>query len=428
MRCALTDASGNFELRGFRSGGYVARAVPTDPEYLPTEVVPIQLAVSEVKQFAPVLNRKGRLVVTVSAPDDVTGSVGLANGVTVEIVPYDPALPVPPDFPTPPLQTKVTGADPLLDNQAGTVMFTGLPDGRYDIRVSGGPRNLAGRAQSTPVGINQETPAAVIAAPTYPAVVGRVMTVVDGVVQPLANATVRLSGTVTVGTSNGLLPGSAMLTTDANGCYAVVSTADADAVPTSAECPAGVSGPARGGMVYRIELFGLVFEFAANLAVRTVDVVVTDQTIPPRTQPFQAVGLVAAEPPQPGGSYTIGTLTIAAQPVALGSWAVRDRFRPARSGRHRRRRDRDPATGGVGQRDGDPPRQRSPVGQGRPARCRGCADPGPVPAARGRTGLPGRRTPTCGAGSASPAGCCRSAPSTRPARRPRRSHRVTRTH
>ena len=86
---------------------------------------------------------------------------------------------------------------------------------------------------------------------TYGAVVGRVLTVVDGVAQPLGGATVQITGSVSVGNSNGLLPGSATVTTDANGCYAILSLEQFNAglQPTSAECTTGVSGTGCAAMV-----------------------------------------------------------------------------------------------------------------------------------------------------------------------------------
>ena len=306
VRCAVTDASGNYEMRGLNGRGYDVRALPTDPEYLPTDPLSIQVAVSEVKQFAPVLNRKGRLAVTIYAPDEVTGTPATVGGIAVQIgVPNgDPNT-----FP-PVLATVVTDG-------SGLALFTGLADGLYDIRLApDNDRALTGRITSDPVAINQVTPATLVGTPTFDAIVGRIVTTVDGVEVALPNATVRVTGT---GDFSGLsgLPAIAQLTTDANGCYAIVSIRASTSTPTSAECPTPVTGSARGTMQLTF------LPIPANLSFRTVDVAVSDDLVPPRTYTYQAPGTVVDVPVAPSTSYTIQKFNLTAQPVPFGTWSLR---------------------------------------------------------------------------------------------------------
>ena len=345
VRCALTDANGNYDLRGFRSGGYVVRALPTDPDFIPTDPVQLQLAVSEEKQYSPRLDRKAHLTVTVLVPDehdrrDATHGAG-DIAVAIALVGRVPKMPA----------DQATGP---TGGHGGTVMFTALP-----AALRHGDPAAAGADRADPVGDAVDQPGRRRSGHRHgdlPAVVGRVLTVVDGVAQPLGRATVQVTGTVTVGDSNGLLPGTATVTTDANGCYAILSMeVQRRLLPTSAECTTGVSGPAPATWSSRCSASSPSRRSRGADRRTSPSPIRRCRPVPSRSRP-SARSPHRRSPRRPATRCRRSPSL--AQPVPLGEWVRADRLRHAWTGRHRRIGRRHSQAGRRRQCDGGARRRR----------------------------------------------------------------------
>lgn len=116
-RCAVT-VKGAYEMRGFSAGGYDLSAIPTDPEYLNSAALPLQMDRGAAIRYEPVLNRKPRLQITVLYPDDITGTLTPVVGVGISLTDSTGAA----------VEVPSGGA---LTNGDGNILLTQLAEGIY---------------------------------------------------------------------------------------------------------------------------------------------------------------------------------------------------------------------------------------------------------------------------------------------------------
>ncbi len=229
--CGLTSmggsgqgAAGTYQIRGLTHGRYQILVIAQDPEYRYVVGAPpiVQIDVGGDGQFDAVLDRLGRVQLTVLVANRTSGALAPATDATVTIARAPSGKP--------------RSAGTIAPKDNGILTITGL-DGSYEVTATANGASDSG--QPDPVGLNQTVPLTlVIAAPVGP-LVGRVTTTgMDN--QPIALVGAQVTITGTVGYDNGIARnGSAVVTTDHNGCYAVLPRGwAADAVPlTSSVCP-----------------------------------------------------------------------------------------------------------------------------------------------------------------------------------------------
>jgi hypothetical protein len=211
--CGLTStgaagqgAAGTYQVRGLKHGRYQMLVIAQDPEYRYVVSDPpiIELELGGDGQFNAVLDRLGRVQLTVFDADRQSGALSAAKGAALTVKDLGTG------------KTRSAGAAAA----DGTATITGL-NGNYIVSATLGDTTAS--AGSGPVGLNQTVSLTlVIAAPVGP-VVGRVTTN-NGLTSdpvPVSGAVVTISGTIGY---NGSTPvsGSVNVTTDAHGCYAIV--------------------------------------------------------------------------------------------------------------------------------------------------------------------------------------------------------------
>lgn len=235
--CVLTDADGGYQVRGLVHGGYQVLVFPQDPEYRAVKPLAAQLDLASDFRYDPVLDRIGRVSVTVLSPDLTTLALDPAAGITVNLT----------DSAGAPIGVPLgggaarTGAD-------GTLTLTQVT-GVIDV-VALSPAGNATTAQLT-VADNQTVSTTLVLSDPVGAVVGHVAVSVDGQARDVRGAVVTVSGVVGF---NGRTPvsGSVTVTTDAHGCYAILPvgwpTVGAPAL-TGGDCHSVVSDPAAIGVM-----------------------------------------------------------------------------------------------------------------------------------------------------------------------------------
>jgi hypothetical protein len=289
--CAVVDPTkGTYSIPGLTHGGYQVRIIPTDPEYLPTEPVSVLLGFGDDATVNAVLDRLGRLTVTTLSPDLSTGALRPAEGTEITLVPRadaDPGLRV----------SGTTGAD-------GTFTATGLR-GEYQLNASGS----AGTASvpSPVVGLNQTLASTLVLTRPIGPVVGRVTTTFDGDTVAVNDATVTITGT-TGFTGSTPVSGVATMTTDDNGCFAIVPVGWDPAKPVkSADCPTVAASAIAIAQTNGKD---------SSLVTRQVTVAVGQADT--RTESYQATGVLVSEPDD-AGMRTLATILVSAQPSPFGT-------------------------------------------------------------------------------------------------------------
>jgi len=215
--CAVADSNGHYEIDSVPHGSYDVYVEPTDTEYLPAPPVPETVASGEVRTYDASIHRLGRLAVTVLKPD-ANGTPVAAAGETVTISPG-----------TTPAATTDSG---------GLATLTGLAAGVYNaLAVDSGNPLLKGNMVVS-VGLDQTISTTVVLTEQVGTVRGRLVYKVDNAAQPVAGASIVLTG---VAGYFGTFPikFAGLVTTDSNGCFAIT--------PTGTPPPAsGGSGPCDG--------------------------------------------------------------------------------------------------------------------------------------------------------------------------------------
>ncbi len=225
MGGAAEAPAGTYSIRGLTHGSYQLTVIAQDPEYryVITNLPTVQIALGGDGQFNAVLDRLGRVQLTVRQVDQGTGQLNPAANAAITI-------------------TDATGhARPAGDTAAdGSALITGL-NGSYTVTVVG----TGGRASASTgaVGLNQTVALAMTLSQSVGPFVGRITTTgIDGSAIGLTGATVTVTGTVDYSGATAV-GGTATVTTDSHGCYAIVPadyTLPTGATLTSADCPSPV--------------------------------------------------------------------------------------------------------------------------------------------------------------------------------------------
>jgi hypothetical protein len=234
--CGLTSmggsgqaAAGTYQVRGLTHGRYQILVIPQDREfrYVVSSPPIVELDLGGDGQFNAVLDRLGRVQLTVYLADRQSGALSPAKAVPLTVTDSS---------------NHTRSAGVTLDD--GTATITGL-NGSYTVAATANDTTAA--AGSGPVGLNQTVNMTlVIAAPVGP-VVGRVTTNngLSSTPAPVVGATVTITGVVGYDGSTPI-SGSATVITDANGCYAIVPagwTSSGTAL-TTPDCPDAVADAA----------------------------------------------------------------------------------------------------------------------------------------------------------------------------------------
>jgi hypothetical protein len=213
VQCGVTStgaagqgAAGTYQIRGMVHGNYQVFVIAQDPEYRYVVNSPpiVDIDLGGDGQFDAVLDRLGRVQLTVYNANRQSGALSAAAGAALSVT----------DLKT---HKRTPEGNTAAD---GTATITGL-NGTYQVSATVGQTTAS--ASSGAVGLNQTVSLTlVIAAPVGP-VVGRIITN-DGLSSdpvPVVNAKVTITGTIGF---NGSTPvsGSVDVTTDAQGCYAIV--------------------------------------------------------------------------------------------------------------------------------------------------------------------------------------------------------------
>lgn len=222
VRCGLVQVDGTYQVRGLTHGGYTVVVIPTDPEYIAPAPFDLTIDLGSDGRYDPLLDRLGRIAVTVRQPDLATAALGPAAGATVAAVLGSTSTSAPP-----------TDAD-------GTTTVIALTPGTYRVDASGD----AGTASTDNVFVqlNQTIDVNLVLIKPLGTVVGRVVTN-DGVSpQPVSVPAAPVTITGVIGYT-GLAPvfGAVTLTTDINGCFAVLPTSTTPKPGGFGPCPQGIS-------------------------------------------------------------------------------------------------------------------------------------------------------------------------------------------
>jgi hypothetical protein len=298
--CSLVAADGTYSVVGLTHGSYLLSVLPTDPEFQRPPAFAIQLPLGSDFRYDPVINRFGRLTVTVDTPDPITGDLKPLPNATV---------------------TAVNAAgDTVATATSGTfgdALLTGL-DGTYVIRAVDPNTQPSPVAEKSGVqlGLNSDEQLTLVPVTDVGPFVGRVTVVVDGVESPVPNAKVAISRAI-IG-FDGAAPqfGSVEVSTDENGCYAVVP---AGFVPGSVDlrspdCPT----PVVPGVPPRPETIKPILDpsnHPASLVARPVVIKVSG----PLIQDFDPVGTVAVKGAAADPVKTLDKITVTAAPVPIGA-------------------------------------------------------------------------------------------------------------
>ena len=302
--CTVVGSDGKYQLIGLTQGAYRITMIPTDPEYLPTTPVTVRLDFGDDAVVNGVLDRLGRLEVSVLTPDLNTAALRPAPGATVRLTPEEGA----PDARPP---TGTTDED-------GVFATTGLR-GTYRVTASGGGGTAT--VSSGAIALNQT--AAVTAVLTAPIgiVVGRVSTTVDGSTVPVSGAVVTIQG-ITGFTGTAPEMGTVAVTADDNGCFAIVPAAWTPAdgpTPDGGGCPTIGAGQAPGpdGSPPAI---GKVTHGSSTASLVALPVDISVARADSRTEAYQAADVLISAPRVGEPEFRdLPAILLTAQPSAFGA-------------------------------------------------------------------------------------------------------------
>ncbi len=228
IRCGLIQPDGTYQVRGLVHGTYTVVVLPTDPEYIEPTPFSVSIELGSDGRYDPILDRLGRISVTVRQPDPNTGDLAPADAATVQAV-----------------QGSTVVASATTDAN-GAALLTALPSGTYRVQASGGGANAS--ADDEVVQLNQTLDLGLVIIKPLGTIVGRVVTT-DGVAAdgvPVPNATTAVTGIVGYTGTTSIL-GTATVITDDNGCFAIVPSQVAGPVTGSTDLCPTISDPASIG-------------------------------------------------------------------------------------------------------------------------------------------------------------------------------------
>lgn len=284
--CSFIGINGSYEINRLTAGAYtVFVRPPADEEYLPPEPGSVALVPGSSRRFDAVLDRLGRLNVTVMRSDGTSALVP-AVGASVETNPASVLA-------TPTPDTDVNGLTQVI----------GLPQGDYQVTATG--ISTGTLPNPVTVGLNQEVSVQIVLTLPVAKVTGTVVTqLIAGEQTPVGGAVVTVTGTTRF---NGLTPvrETASAVTPVEGAFTICTDGGA--------CPEEVTSP--------------LSTMVLPLVQPRVDVTVTA----PGFQPFSAVDVptsaLATITVSPAGVAFSGNLTFV---PGLDATALADAVRNVR--------------------------------------------------------------------------------------------------
>lgn len=201
--CEVVGAQDSYSL-ALQSGSYgVFVLVPSGSNYLPPSPAQFQLIAGDTQRFDVTLNRYGEEDLAVYQPGASGNPVAVPVGTTVTCAPVASC------------KTASTTTD-----SSGLAVFKGLsPSVAYTFAATVGANSA--QLSNVVVDLNQVLTSSLVVAGETSFVVGRVVTKVNGVAQPVPNAQVTMQA---VSAYNGSIAvtKSVTVTADNNGCFAII--------------------------------------------------------------------------------------------------------------------------------------------------------------------------------------------------------------
>ncbi len=221
IRCGLIQEDGTYQVRGLTHGGYTVVVLPTDPEYIEPAPFSLTIELGSDGRYDPVLDRLGRISVTVRQPDPKTGELVFVTGAIVQAVQGSTVV--------------ATGTS----DANGAALLTTLPSGSY--RVQASKDGASAEVNDQVVQLNHTIVASLAIIKPLGVITARVLTT-DGISNavPVVGATISVTGIVGY---QDLQPvqGTATLVTDANGCIAITPVESTDPVAPPGACPTTIN-------------------------------------------------------------------------------------------------------------------------------------------------------------------------------------------
>ncbi len=321
-RCAVVQEDGTYEIRGLSAGGYTVVVLPSDTEYIPPAPFDIQLELGSDASYDPILDRLGRIAVSVLAPDEVTAELAPNAGAEVTATGGDGPPPA------------------ATSDKDGQALLIGLI-GSYTVQASGTP----GSAEVTAVAVqlNQTVNLTMVLTRPIGSVVGRIVTN-DGGPEPVGvgGVTVRITGLIGYSGASPI-SGFADLVTNRDGCFVILPTADTPLpVGTVNGCTFpqrdGSSGTINSGALIARPVSVFVPETDKTQAPLTATVVIegsTDVKILPvitvLPKPSPTTGLTLTSNPATGPPSPLrapATITVLTTPPGSGQVGITESITP----------------------------------------------------------------------------------------------------
>ena len=234
---APVDSAGNYAMVLPEHGTYSVEVVaPATSEYRSIAPIPISFGLGEVRRYDATIHRYGRIVVTVLAPDPVTGQLAARPGALVAVTAADG---------TPAVDVRGNPVGSVRSDATGVALVTLLGPGLYRVQVQGGSQ-AAVPTDGLPVADDQSPTITVVLTNAVTQVVGRVVSQVS--LNPtgttgntgIQGAAVTISGTVGYHDSTPDVQ-TVTATTGGAGCFAITPTG---APPQPVGACGGVTGDA----------------------------------------------------------------------------------------------------------------------------------------------------------------------------------------
>ncbi|WP_051551953.1 carboxypeptidase-like regulatory domain-containing protein [Nocardioides sp. URHA0020] len=230
--CAfIAGGTGSYSIEVPAEGTYTIYVQSADVEYVAPHPAGVLLEAGVSRNQSYVLNRLGRVLVSVRRTGS-TGGLVPAVGSVIGPVPGG-GTPVPSTA-----KTDVNGA----------MQFKGVAPGTYTISSDLDPS----RTTTFSVGLNQDQPARINLTSPIDAAVGQVRSSVDGVTTSVEQATVRVTAPIDYDADDSIVRDTVEMKTTSQGCFIIEkSLSESPAVPGAGGCswPVGPD-PSRGKMTF----------------------------------------------------------------------------------------------------------------------------------------------------------------------------------
>ncbi|HET8718655.1 MAG TPA: carboxypeptidase regulatory-like domain-containing protein, partial [Nocardioidaceae bacterium] len=219
----VEDKTGFYTLQLPKHGSYDVYVQPSDKEYVPVPGATFKLPVAGTQVYDALIHRMGRIDVLIREPGGAKGELTAAPGAEVT----------------------VDGKNPQTTTNDGQVLFTKVEAGDHEVAASKTTdgATITASPRTVPVALDQTVMVNLALTDPIDAILGRVVTNIDGTTQAVPGARIKLTG-ISGYRDDQPLNKSINLTADDEGCFAVYN--DGDPVPDApAECAGGTWSPTK---------------------------------------------------------------------------------------------------------------------------------------------------------------------------------------